>query len=454
MGLFRFVYSNYFHFYETSQANDDNLAVKSPKYILCGDEEETNRAFAEVVEPSPTNDPDVPWFLDTGKAFPGNSCSWIWLLRDTLQVNLPYVIRLKQYSFDVVPQDFFRPLASADCASFLVFLTMRGIRWEGRGASGRLNGRGPRGEVALSTSDLPSLGTVYNYNLRFDYDYNLSGPAGKSYTDWKDYQDSSLAPEDSRLVLGSGLHNWPLRDLVEPMFNSFLLLYPLNAYLRTWSSEELNDSLRVIFRGWDWCNPSDHSQGWILRSGPRPIIMDSSRSHLLQCNITKEPNEYFSAKFQIDDYNIGIGELVAGWCTIKSMPKRTDGNGFSNSFSAASLGCTFGMSKLASALRQKAANLPGFEKHSEEAQQLAIWVDNYLTSHPDIKSGIVECLSWASHVGNYNILFGLGPNIDSEVGKNCLRYIIKLDEELRSSYQVRSSVLSNLDLLNLRSKDR
>ena len=62
---------------------------------------------------------------------------------------------------------------------------------------------------------------------------------------------------------------------------------------------------------------------------------------------------HFSQGYEVNELNIGVGELIAGWSAVITMPRRKVYGGLYQSvFSASSLGCTFGVSELSKLLLQ------------------------------------------------------------------------------------------------------
>ena len=106
---------------------------------------------------SPKND----WFVSKVGAVPEAACDWLQLLHDTRNTNLHYEIEPKRLSFDYLPRDVLRPLASADLSNFLKIMTVLGVGWEGRGANGRFIGRGALNDITVTSTEVQSVGTVY-----------------------------------------------------------------------------------------------------------------------------------------------------------------------------------------------------------------------------------------------------------------------------------------------------
>ena len=107
---------------------------------------------------------DDPWFLRVGETVPEARCSWLSLLEDTSMTILPFHISEQRRSYDFLPRDVMRPIATSDRKSFLVLMTLLQVRWNGRGVGGATGGgafvgTGPHCEI--SATYVPSFGTVY-----------------------------------------------------------------------------------------------------------------------------------------------------------------------------------------------------------------------------------------------------------------------------------------------------
>ena len=349
--------------HKSSAWRAEDIEAQESKSVIYA-EEDPNKDEDEILLSSRNN-----WFVSKVGAVPEAACNWLQLLHDTRKTNLSYRIEPKRLSIDYLPRDVLRPLASADLSDFLTIMTVFGVKWEGRGAAGKFIGRGSLNDITVTSTEVPSVGTVYTYTSRFvQRDVNAYSI------------NSSLA--------------W------RSMFNCFYLSNSGN--LLTWSSDEVKDSLLDIFGDENLAN-------------------------------------HFKKTFRTDGFNIGIGELVAAWCYAISMPRRDiedfgDTKQFATSFSAASLGCTFGIPLLASIL---SGNKDDLEKHNlleePDAQKLVEWVKtHYLDSESFDRDDLTECLGWASGVLiNRNILFA--SSIDLSLNSKCLELIRRLDSDLNFS---------------------
>ena len=96
----------------TRRAKDIEVQVsKSVTYA----EKNVNKDNNEI-PPFPEND----WFVLKAGAVPEATYNWFQLLHDTHKTNFHYKIELKRLSFDYLPQEVLRPLASADLSDFLL----------------------------------------------------------------------------------------------------------------------------------------------------------------------------------------------------------------------------------------------------------------------------------------------------------------------------------------------
>ena len=108
------------------RAKDEEAQNSEPVTVVYA-EKDPEKEEDEVLL-SPKND----WFVSKVGAVPEAACDWLQLLHDTRKTNLRYSIEPKQLSFDYLPWDVVRPLASADLSDFLLIMTVLGVGWEGR----------------------------------------------------------------------------------------------------------------------------------------------------------------------------------------------------------------------------------------------------------------------------------------------------------------------------------
>ena len=112
-------------------AADRDLGYKSARYEILDlqksntqraeDKEAQNSELIRYAEKDPIMyrdeillSPKNDWFVSKVGAVPEAACDWLQLLHDTHKTNLYYEIEPERLSFDYLPRDVLRPLASAD----------------------------------------------------------------------------------------------------------------------------------------------------------------------------------------------------------------------------------------------------------------------------------------------------------------------------------------------------
>ena len=309
---------------------------------------------------------DCPWFVSKDGAVPEAACDWLQLLHDTRKTNLWYEIEPKRLSFDYLPRDVLRPLASADLSDFLRIMTVLGVGWEGRGANGRFIGRGALNDITVTSTEVQSVGTVYTYTRRF-IRQNVNAYSVYSF--------------------------FTLRS----MFNCFVLNFGANyGELLTWSSDEVKDSLLDIFGDE---NLADHFKKTFRTDG-----------------------------FNIGVGELVAAWCYERSMPRREVEGRGGTKQFTTSFSATSLGCTLGIPLLASILHGNEEEMRKYNLLEEtNCQKLSEWAKTYYLKS-DTFDGLAECLDWVSSVSmDRNILFSSSINVKKD--QKCLALLEELDEQ-------------------------
>jgi len=233
-----------------------------------------------------------------------------------------------------------------------MILTTLGIEWKNRGADGVFVGRNAPNGIEITSTNVPSIGTVYSYNRSFHFPFLHAARISKA---------------ENRYYLS-----------IPCMFNKFYLL-SFGVSVNKWSKNEIRESLTSV-------------------------LIDAGLAN------------HFGLQYKVNGLNIGVGELIAGWFEVLSMP-RMNVNGFATTvFSGSSLGCTFGMPSLSTILHSKDGNSTQHGFNSEDTvttflEMIESYYD-YLKSSPDYGESwlnrLYGCLDWASRVRvpiRSNILF-------------------------------------------------
>lgn len=149
---------------------------------------------------------------------------------------------------------------------------------------------------------------------------------------------------------------------------------------------------------------------------------------------------YFKQHYKPGELNIGIGELVAGWCKEDSMPRYCDGDTDSRTgFSASLIGCSFGMPLLSALLCNKDSDLEKIlVEHAldkeEVIQEFVDMIKGYYMTLELAEDGVFlkklfGQLQWASYVPERsNILFYSprryrGPGPDHDDCLSCMEFL-------------------------------
>jgi len=141
----------------------------------------------------------------------------------------------------------------------------------------------------VAPTEIQSVGTIYSYS----YDRSLDNPF----------------PQATRIadLVTSNLNwfSWSSFSPLDCVFNKFHVMGPFGN-VNTWSKDGIQESLTKLLEDAELAN-------------------------------------HFGDRYRVNRLNIGIGELIAGWSHVVTMPRRADGKMFQRVFSSSSLGCTFGM---------------------------------------------------------------------------------------------------------------